>query len=355
MNKMHIEFPDKEKIAEWVANGEITKLPEGLDQVEFFDMGVEALKTALDELSLEEYRPLEEYFEDTPPYHKLEPALLKELGIPTLMLITEDGMPLVILRIIKKDGTWLGEVKFDLMPATGYFTAEVLGFLNGLKSSGVSMTEEDSRIFIIRKTANLLKSAINKLNDRIEITIKSFLDEVFVGRAELWYQQHAESNSLQGFKMKRFAFSKIKEKTIKKHENDIREFWADDSSEELSDIKKTLLALHYKNTLEHWKEIERLQMEGKNWRRYVAAGDMSDVTDDLIEEFEKGTDLSGLALEHAARRAELFNVFDVKEQRLEKRRKGIKDSGYSRSRLFELRSEGEKPLENREISQSTAE
>jgi predicted house-cleaning noncanonical NTP pyrophosphatase (MazG superfamily) len=354
---VNIEFPDREEIATLaaaIADEDIPALPEGIDNAELLDICNEALKTAVDKLSLEEQRPLEDHFEGTPPYHGLTPALLEELGIPTLMLSEEHGVPMVVSRIITKDGVWLGELKFDLMFATGRFVGEHFNFQRGLESSGVTFTSEDRRTFAINGTAELLKSALHKLKDRIEITINSFADEVFLAWVEVWYEENVESNSLKGNKTKRFSFSKFRDKTTKKHDEVTREFWKDHSTEQLSDLKKQLLALYYKKTFEHWKLIQDMQLDGKNWRRYVKAGDMSDITDDLIEDFENDTDLSGLALEHAARRAELFNIFNVNEKRLEKRRKGIKDSGYSRSRLFELKAEGESLLERRETTQSTS-
>jgi hypothetical protein len=51
----------------------------------------------------------------------------------------------------------------------------------------------------------------------------------------------------------------------------------------------------------------------------------------------------------------IYNVFDVRDKRLEKRRIGIEDSGYSRARLFELKKEGEKLVGIRKTFQSTAE
>lgn len=352
---MKVKFPDKEKIAELFSDDEKSELSEGIDIVDLLDMAVQALKIAIEEFPLEDYKPIEEYL-GYDPYYQIDPAILQKLNIPSVMLTSdEDGLPLLYLRIFTKDGRWLGEAKCNLVSAAGFFAGNTLALVSELKKAGMNVSDEDLRVFVVRKTANTLKSAFDKLKDRVEITIASFLDEVWVNWAELWYEYHARDNSLQGFKMKRFAFAKQKEQLLEKHGDNIRALWADDSSEQLSGLKKQLLALYYKKTYEHWKEMERMQAEGKNWRRYVRAGDMSDVTDDLIEEFERGANISGLALEHAARRAELYNIFDVREKRLEKRKVGIMDSGYSRSRLFELKSEGEELLKKREMNQSTAE
>ena len=350
---MNIELPNRERLAEIFA-GEANSptLPEGYDYVEFMDIAMRALETAIKEYPLEAYRPIEEFLGDA-PYYTVDPDLLKELNVPSVSLSLDPiGLPLLILIVFDKQGEWITSAACSLTKPTGFFIGKALALVRGLKQSGIDVSEEDERVFLVRKTANMLKMVFGKIKDRIEITAESFCDEVFWSWAELWYEDHAEFNSLQGFQMKRVDLTKTQGMQIKKHEEDISALWRDDSSETLSDLKKQYLALQYVSTLEHWKEMEGMQLDGKNWRRYVKAGDMSDIDDDLIEMFEKGNDVSGIAIEHAARRAEFFNIFNVKKHRLEKRKMGIKDSGYSRSRLFELKSEGEKMLEDKRLAES---
>lgn len=350
---MVLQFPDKAKITELFSDGEKPDLPDGVDFVEVLALGIEGLKVAIEEFPLNEYKSMEELI-GYDPYYQVDPTILQEKNVPSVMLICdEEGLPQLHLRVFSDDGTWLGEGKFNLISATGYFAAQAHDLISGLKQSGTVVTDEDFEIFIVRKTANMLKEAFEKLRRRIEISLQSFLEETAWNYAELWYRQHAEFNSMQGFQTKRINFGKQREKALRNHVNAILELHADDSSETLSDLRKQLLALNYPKILEHWKEIQRIQLDGKNWRRYVNAGDMDDVTDDLVEQFERVTDISGLAIEHAARRAELYNTIEVREQRLEKRKRGIRDSGYSRSRLFELKKEGERLLENRDSHQST--
>lgn len=352
---MKIEFPDKETFEEMFSDGEKPEIPEGREHFELVEMFGQALKIAVGEFPLEEYKPIEEYLGYN-PYYQLDPNILRQLNIPSVMLASDEGgVPILYLRMFRKDGQWLGEAECNLLNMLGFFAGKTLGLLTQLKQAGFNITDEEAREFAIRKTANLLKSAFAKLTDRIEITVDSFMEEVWLNWTEIWYEQHAELNSLQGFKMRRGTFKKQREALLKKHEGDLRSLWANDSSEKHFHLKKELLALYYEQTYEHWKEMERIQAGGRNWRRYVNAGDMADVTEDLIEAFERGTNISGLALEHAARRAELYNVFEVKQRRLEKRKAGIKDSGYSRSRLFELKREGEELLKKRGLPQLTEE
>lgn len=351
---MDIRFPNKEEIAELFRDTQNRQLPAEMDFIAMMAMGIQGLRIAIEEFPLDKYKSMEELLGYHPDY-PLDPIILQEKKVPSVSLTCdEEGLPLLHLRVFTKDGDWLAEATCDLMNATGYFAGHAHTIVRELMKSGTVVTDEDFEIFIIRKTANMLKDAFAKLKDRIEITVQSFLQEISWNYLELFYEHHARFNSLQGLAMKRLHFEKHKEALLRKHEDDIRAIYADDSSETLFDLRKELLALTYEKTLEHWKEIERMQVEGKNWRRYVRAGDMSDITNDLIEDFEKGTDISGLALEHAARRAELHNIFCIKEKTLQKRKLGIMASGYSRSRLFQLKMEGKKLVEKREnCSQSS--
>lgn len=347
---MKIKIPDRETLAEMFAGEDLPQMPAGEDPIELIEMGFQALQLAVEEYPLEEYKALEEYigYGKEVPYYQLDPELLERLKVPRVMITSDDfDVPILVLRIISKDGSWVGEANCNVLNPAGFFAGKALLLLHDLKAAGVSVTDDDTRDFVIRKTANMLKSAFGKINERIETTIKSFLEEVFWDWAELWWEQHAESNSLQGYKMKRLPMKKQLGKVLEAHRDNVESLWNDDSEKTLLELKKMRLALEYEKTYEHWKEIQRLQIEGKNWRRYVKADDMADVTDDLIEDFTSKDDVSGLALEHAARRAELYNIFDVSDKNLEKRRQGMIVSGYSRATLFNFKREGEDLISKR--------
>jgi hypothetical protein len=339
-----LNFPDKETISEMLAGDNFPKLPLGEDPIELLDMIFQALKLAIEEYPLQEYKPLEDYigYGNDAPYYHIDPEVLKRLNIPRVMLTSdEDDFPLLVLRIITKEGDWLGEAVCNIWGAAGYFAGRAFATVNELKAGGINFTNDDRRTFIIRKAANMLKSAFARINERLEATINSFLDEVFFDWAELWYEYHAEYNSLLGYKMKRLPIKKQLGKVLETHRNNVQAFWSDDSQKRLTELRKMQLVFEYKKTYEHWSEMQRLQTEGKKWRRYIKADDMADVTDDLVNDFITKDDISWLALEHAARRVELYNIFDVNDSNLEKRKQGIMVSGYSRSALFNFKREGE--------------
>jgi hypothetical protein len=343
---MNIRLPSKEEIARLFSQEELPEMPEGMDFLEMCDMSLRALKIAIEEFPLEEYKPLEKSLGYNPRY-SLTSGILEENNIPGIMLLSdEEGLPLLYLRIFMNTGGLIGDAICNLWNVAGFFMFKASWLVSELKKHGLNISEEEEREFIVRKTANMLKSAFKNIKKRAELAVNSYLEEVWWDWAEIWYEHYAESNSLLGIQVKRLAFAKDHVKQIEKHKEEIRDLWKDDS-ETLFDLKKQVLALKYRTIYEHWKEIERMQLTGKNWRRYVKAGDMSDIDDDLIEDFENGANVSGIAIEHAARRAELYNIFDVREKRLEKRKRGIKDSGYSRAGLFKLKKEGEELLKKK--------
>lgn len=217
---MDFNYPDRETIAAMFEGEELPKFTSEVDAIDMLDLGVQALKIAIEESSLEEYKPLEYYFEHGKniPYYKLRPEVLKELNIPRVTVIDDhDDAPLLVLRLITKEGEWIGESVCCPLRVTGYFVGRALAVVNDLKAGGLTMTDDDRRAFIIRKTANMLKSAFAKINERIEIMVNSFLNEVFLDWAELWYEYHAEYNSLLGYKMGRLHVRKQLSKEIEVH------------------------------------------------------------------------------------------------------------------------------------------
>jgi hypothetical protein len=88
--------------------------------------------------------------------------------------------------------------------------------------------------------------------------------------------------------------------------------------------------------------------EGDEWKEYAKAGSFHDTPDDLLAKLgnidrrdDKTSEsrVSGLALEHAARRVSLIKK-RVSESVLGRRKKGIKVTGYSHAKLFEFLKHG---------------
>src|SRR5215212_2508873 len=112
---MKIEFPDKEAFEAMFSDGEKPEIPEGTDHFELVEMFGQALRIAVEEFPLEDYKPIEEYL-GYDPYYQLDPSVLQQLNIPSVMLSSdEEGTPLLYLRLFRKDGQWLGEAECTLM------------------------------------------------------------------------------------------------------------------------------------------------------------------------------------------------------------------------------------------------
>lgn len=201
---------------------ELPELPSGENPIDLLEMVLEALKLAIDEFPLDEYKPLEEYigYGDDVPYYRIDPQLLEQLNIPRVMIAYDSvGVPLLVVRTITKEGRWVGESKFDLSGVGGHFTGKALELANVLRDNGLNMTDEDRRTFIVRRTVNMLKDAFSKANERMETTVNSFIEEVYWDWAELWYEHHAEYNSLLGYRMKPLPLKKQLEKVLKAHQS----------------------------------------------------------------------------------------------------------------------------------------
>src|SRR5947209_2554931 len=137
---MNIKFPNREEIALLFSDEDkppLPDLPEGMDWVEFLDMIMQALKIAIEEFPLEEYRPIEEFIGYDPVY-SADPDLLRRLNVPSVMLISDkEDFPLLYLRVFTKEGGWLGESICSLTGTSGYFAGRAFALVNQLKQAGL--------------------------------------------------------------------------------------------------------------------------------------------------------------------------------------------------------------------------
>src|SRR5215204_5715885 len=161
--QMEIRFPDKATIAESFTDDEKPVLPDGADFVEILALGVKALKLAIEESQLPEYKAIQELLGYDPGY-VIDPRILADGKVPSVSLTCDgEGLPLLHLRIISKDGDWLGDATCNLWSPMGFFVSQAHGLITQLKKSGSPVTEEDFEVFIVRKTANMLKAAFSKV------------------------------------------------------------------------------------------------------------------------------------------------------------------------------------------------
>jgi hypothetical protein len=338
---MDFEFPDNINFAELLLNEKLPDL-QNHNTVDFSELITMALFLANDFWSSKlESEAYDEYLENS---HPQENKVTKRNSV---LIINKGDIPThIVIKITKQDGEMLCEVKYDLISITNIFAQKALIIANNLLESGTIIPNEDLRTLIIKFTGEMLEQFLDKVEKRTEISVSSFINEIALKSLDSWFYEFAFRYSLEGFKIKDKSFSKDRDSLLKTYQKRICLLWTDNRTDALK-MRKMILAYHHKIILEHLEEVERIQrrLGGEIWRRYIRAGDMSDIADDLIQEFEATNDFSDLAIQHAARRAKIYNIYNVKDNKLKKRANKIKDSGYSRSRLFKFKDEGDKLLE----------
>jgi len=345
---VEIKLPDREMLAKITAEYEPNEDFEAA--IETFELGMEGLKIAIEEFPLYFFDPVTDPIRHR-PFTVLDPGESEEKEAPHVMLtLSEGGLPLLFIRAFKKDGDWICDTKCNLIGMSLHFACAAEGLLGKVEQSD-SESRSSWRTLVARRTADMLQSAFRRLEAQTQITTTSFLKETVWKCAELCFYLEAQSFGLHGVVIKRVNFQKLEQERLKEHHEAIQTIWKDASPEKLLDQKKQLLALYYEQTLAHWKEMERMQSEGKDWRQYVKA--VPGVTDHLVETFEKDLKISHLAIEHAAQRAELYNIFEAKPKAVEERKGGNRISGYGRSRLFQFKKEGWELLRQKGVSGPT--
>ncbi len=350
---MNFEFPENTELSELLLNKELPAFPEGRSSIDSDGVISEAIEMAIRELPFA-FNP---EIPDAEKYDFLQKIPEREKPIKLRLLRYEcNGSCFITIGIAADDGTNIGEIKYDLTPLTKIIAKKALVIANHLRKTGRKMWKKELTAFLIEQTSNMLIVVLWNLTKRIETAHSSFLNEAVLNSTESWYDYNAELNSLDGIKMNPLSFSKEKKSLFKAHQNEISLIWADNDKKIILNNKKMLLAYHFKRVHEHWQDMEKKQLNGKEWRRYVKAGDMSNITDDLIEEFERGVSSGDIAIEHAARLAEFYNTYRVNDKNLKKRAQKVRTSGFSRSYLYKRKTEGEKLLKERlEDLQSTIE
>jgi hypothetical protein len=140
---------------------------------------------------------------------------------------------------------------------------------------------------------------------------------------------------------------------IKDYTKKVVELWKY-QGQSIDNWRKLRLAEEYEKILRHWKLLSRED----NWREYAKAGKFQDTPDDLLRNLgdidrrdNRTTEfrISELALEHAARRVGLIK-HSVNESIMNRRKKGLKVTGYSSGQLFEFLKQGRALLAQRQAS-----
>jgi len=257
----------------------------------------------------------------------------------------ENGNLFFRMEVLDNEGNWLFKGDYNLNSSIKHFTEFISQMFLFRKKFGQEITDETLEFQSVVGTVWLIWFAGSLLPRRFEISTSLYPKEIEMFILPRLFDSVRRTMTNKGRKLPALNISPLREQLIRHIEKVTRDFLFDkDYHENFSKGQKKYLAKQYEKVFPHWKEMQNIQMRGGNWRRYIKANDMSDITDDLIEEFERGKDISVIAIEHAARREMLMKESKIPAKALALRKQGVYASGFSRSALFEFKKTGEELL-----------
>jgi hypothetical protein len=255
----------------------------------------------------------------------------------------------------RDDETWIFSGFFELSVITGVFFATAYQFASAMRKNDESISDDHFKEYLVTNTLNVLRMAMLRLPKWIELMSNSFQSQMELIWAKKVFEDIKSENKMIGVEIPNVDITAFRERSIRNVTSRMREFLQDETGidDYILRLKKEKFVYIYRIVQPHWDSMQKFQLAGKNWRRYVRADDMSDISDDLIEDFINDVKVNDIALEHAARRAELHNVGKLTKKNQMLREKGIKCSGYSRSKLFQFKKEGEEIIEAKKSQSSS--
>jgi len=227
----------------------------------------------------------------------------------------------------------------------------ILGFLSEARARAHLMKLEGAEIekFAFSSSIEMSIIMIDSFYQRAELMMDSFTMEVI---AE-WRRQkrqntvhyHAERGNILNLQKETGL-----ENAVQGYAKNVLRLWKY-QGQTYENWQKIRLAEEYDEggIYKHWKRLSKLVSEDEDWQEYAKAGKFGDTPDDLLDKLKdldrrnKVTTehrVSELAIEHAARRATLIKKTSVSNSILERRKKGVKVTGYSSGQLFEYLKEG---------------
>jgi hypothetical protein len=347
---MNLTPPSDEELQQAIREFEeenIIVFPEilGLDKLAFARILVDAMAKFFGDFPAEGYYPLCTFTDKG----------IEIQNASTITLMEDDsGEPFLNVKVFRDDGSLMFNGYVNIDRYLVYFLNISLQYLVSAKERDELMADEKFKENLVDTTYSVMCMAMRRMPKWIEIMLDSFENKIELIWAKQLYEEIKDDYSSSGLDFPKIDLNISRQKSIRAVEARIREFLQDDTGidRHLLNIKKRNLATTFRNTYSHWDCMQKLQLDGKEWRRYIQAGDMSDVTEDLIEEFVSGKQIGDIAIEHAARRAELHNNVNLIKRNQELRSNGVKCSGYSRSKLFEFKREGEALIKEDEVQSS---
>lgn len=298
------------------------------------------VKKAIEVMKLEPDKSDEEYAGLSPEER------YKELITPRFcsFKFTEE-VECIFIRFVG-DETPLANVLFFPIEAAKSFLDTAREYYN---TPGTTLTHEEIEDMAFNRSVDMFLIMMRNLYPRVLATMRSITDETI----NEWYRQeneyYREYCSRQGIVIpnNESNVKKVRQNIIKEHGNEVKNIW-EGEKKRFENYQKMRFAEEYEKLYPHWDTISLLYRSKKDFLGYAKREGFEDTPDDLLEEL-KGSHHRGVslkALEHAARRINLINSDCIDEEILEKRRKGIKASGFSETTFHKYNDEGKKIIGN---------
>jgi hypothetical protein len=266
------------------------------------------------------------------------------------------NVPSLYFRFIG-DHAAVAEAIFCPIEAVYSFLIAARAYARWVSKPGTS--EEEIEITAFNRAIDMTLIMIDTIHKRAELMMDSFISEVIAQ----WRMQNRQ-NVMHYHAERGNILAKRKDRTLetllKIHARDVLQLWRF-QGETLENWRKINLADEYEIIYRHWKRLSKWIGEDE-WREYAKAGKFRDTPDDLLNKLENvdrlnETDtefrLSGLALEHAARRVGLIKKRDVSDAVIKLRQEGVRATGYTSTQLFNHLKEGRELKERLEAIQGS--
>jgi hypothetical protein len=275
---------------------------------------------------------------------------LKEMLTPRIGLAYADEkkiIPCLFFRFVGDES--------PVVEAFYYPYEAILSFLSEARSfarwvSSPNIDDEQLRKIAFERTIDMTIIMLDHLYRRSELMMDSFVSEVITQwRIENW-QRAIQYRAEQGE-----SLPKRKDKSLDSmlayYTRQVIELWKW-QGQSAENLRKLQLAKEYDSIYRHWNRLSNIT-DDDDWREYAKTKKFHDTPDDLLEKLEnldrsdkqgKEYRLSELAIEHTARRVGLIKKHGVSDSVLNRRKKGLKVSGYSAGHLFECLKSGRELL-----------
>ena len=266
-----------------------------------------------------------------------------------------DDLSCIFIRFVG-DQTPLAEVVFFPIEAVHSFLDTGRNYFN---TPGTTLTPEEIENLAFRKAVNMFLIMMRNLYPRVMATMQSITDETI----NEWYrqenEQYREYQGRQGIYVptNEPIVMKSRQNIFNEHNKDIKNIWGEEKKR-FENYQKLRFAEEYEKLYKHWDTISLLYRSNKDFLGYAKMEGFQDTPDDLLDSL-KGSHHRGIslkALEHAARRVDIMNLENDKEEILEMRKNGIRASGFSETTLHKYLEEGKAIIEihkSPQLSQGT--